>query len=332
MHQSNIKQSSAWDKVGNTPLLYIKSLSDQTGCHIWGKAEFQNPGGSIKDRAAKQMILEAEAAGQLSAGGTIVEGSAGNTGIGLAVLGVPRGYRVVITMPNNQAREKVEELHKLGAEVIEVPPCPFADPAHFYHQARLFAEKNPGVFWANQFENLANYRAHYQNTGPEIYDQTDGKIDFFIASVGTGGTAAGVTRYLKEKKPQVQTVVADPFGSGIYEYLQNGQFKSEGSSITEGIGIMRLTANFKLAQVDRCLRISDQTMIDMLYQLKEEDQLIVGTSSALNLAATYTIAKEYQNSGKYFVTMLCDHGDRYKSKIFSEAWLKEKNLIPTQKR
>ncbi len=317
-----------WENVGNTPLLYIKSLSEKTGCHIWGKAEFQNPGGSIKDRAAKQIIFEAEESGQLTPGGTIVEGTAGNTGIGLSVLGIPRGYRVVITMPNNQAQEKVEMLQKLGAEVIQVPPCPFSSPAHFYHQARLYAENNKGVFWSNQFENLANFRAHYQTTGPEIFDQTGGKIDFFIASVGTGGTVGGVTRFLKEKNPNIQTLVADPYGSGIYEYLQSGQFKTEGGSITEGIGIMRLTENFKQAKVDRGLRVTDQAMIDMLYQIKQEDQLTVGTSSALNLAATFTIANEHQNSGKTFVTMLCDHGDRYKSKIFSKDWLKEKNLIP----
>lgn len=315
-----------WDKVGNTALLYIKSLSERTGCHIWGKAEFQNPGGSIKDRAAKQIIAEAEESGVLSPGGIIVEGTAGNTGIGLSILGIPRGYRVVIIMPNNQSQEKFKLLNQLGAEVIPVPPCPFSDPAHFYHQARIYSEKNSGVFWSNQFENLSNFRAHYQNTGPEIYDQTNGKIDFFISSVGTGGTVGGVTRYLKEKNHLIQTIVADPFGSGIYEYIKSGQFKSEGSSITEGIGIMRLTENFKQSIVDRALRISDQEMIDMLYQIKEEDQLSVGTSSALNLAATFLVAKEHQNSGRCFVTMLCDHGDRYQSKIFSESWLKEKNL------
>ena len=350
-----------WDKVGNTPLLYIKSLSEKTGCHIWGKAEFQNPGGSIKDRAAKQIILEAESLGQLNAGGTIVEGTAGNTGIGLALLGRERGYKVVITMPNNQSQEKVEELVRLGAEVLQFPPCPFANPAHFYHQARLYAEAHPGVFWANQFENLANFRAHNQNTGPEIKDQAQGKIDFFVASVGTGGTMGGVSCFLKGHKPSfaisstlstssgvasasvaeasssipasavssVQTVVADPYGSGILDYLQSGQFKAEGSSVTEGIGIMRLTENFKQALVDRCLRVSDQEMIDMLYHLKEHDEILVGTSSALNLAGVYKIAlQEHKNTGKHFVTMLCDHGERYRSKILSPDWLKEKNLHP----
>lgn len=320
--------NSAWNQVGNTPLLYIKSLSDKTGCTIWGKAELQNPGGSIKDRAAKQIILEAEESGQLTPGGTIAEGTAGNTGIGLATLGIPRGYKVVITMPNNQAQEKVEELNRLGAMIIQVAPCPFSNPAHFYHQARVYSETNTNVFWANQFENLANFRAHYQNTGPEIWDQTEGKIHYFIASVGTGGTVGGITRFLKEKNPDIMTIVADPYGSGIFEYIQSGQFKSEGSSITEGIGIMRLTENYKQAIVDRGLRVSDQEMIDMLFHIKNEDQLVLGTSSALNLMATYKVAMENKNSGKVFVTMLCDHGSRYQSKVFSESWLKEKNLIP----
>lgn len=317
-----------WNRVGNTPLVYISSLSQKTGCHIWAKAEFQNPGGSIKDRAAKQIIFEAENAKQLAAGGTIVEGTAGNTGIGLAVLGIERGYQVVITMPNNQAHEKVDELHRLGAKVLQFPPCPFANPGHFYHQARLYSEQHRGVFWANQFENLANFRAHYQETGPEIWSQTQGKIDFFIASVGSGGTMGGVSRFLKEKSKSIEVIVADPFGSGIFEYLKSHEFKTEGSSITEGIGIMRLTANFQQAVVDRGVRISDQSMIDMLYHLKDEDQLLVGTSSALNLAAVYQLAQEPQNSGKNFVTMLCDHADRYRSKIFSPAWLQEKKLNP----
>lgn len=320
--------SDNWSKVGNTSLVYIKSLSERTGCHIWGKAEYENPGGSIKDRAAKQIIFEAEESGALRPAETIVEGTAGNTGIGLATLAIPRGYRVVITMPNNQSQEKVQRLQDLGAEVIQVPPCPFADQNHFYHQARRYSEANPGVFWANQFENLANFRAHYQTTGPEIYAQTEGKVDFFIASVGTGGTIGGTSCYLKEKKPSVQVIAADPYGSGIYEYLQSGQFKSEGNSITEGIGIMRLTANFKKAQVDQGLRVSDQEMINMLYHLRDEDQISVGTSAALNLVATAKMAMHFQNTQKTFVTMLCDHGDRYRSKVFSSEWLASKNLQP----
>lgn len=317
-----------WNNVGNTSLILIKSLSEATGCRIYGKAEFENPGGSIKDRAARQIILEAEKSGALKAGGTIVEGTAGNTGIGLATLGIPRGYKVIITMPNNQAREKVERLESLGAEVRLFPPCPFAQEGHFYHQARLFAEKNAGVFWANQFENLANFRAHYQTTGPEIGSQTQGQIDLFVASVGTGGTVGGVTTFLKEQSAEIKTVVADPYGSGILTYLEKGQFQSEGGSVTEGIGIMRLTENFKQAKVDRAMRVSDQAMIDMLYHLKDHDQLLVGPSAALNVWAAYQLALEHKGEGKTIVTMLCDSGERYASKILSPEWLKEKNLIP----
>lgn len=317
-----------WDHVGHTPLIFIKSLSEKTGCSIWGKAEFQNPGGSVKDRAAKQIIIEAESSGALKPGATLVEGTAGNTGIGLATLAIPRGYKVVITMPNNQAQEKVELLKKLGAQVLQFPPCPFTNEAHFYHQARIYSEKNPGVYWANQFENLANSRAHYQQTGPEIFKQTKGQINYFIASVGTGGTIGGISSYLKEQNPTIQVIVADPYGSGVLDFIQSGQFKNEGSSVTEGIGIMRLTENFKQARVDRALRVSDQEMIDMLYHLHEIDQLTVGTSAALNLVATTKIALENKNSGKTFVTILCDHGDRYRSKIFSKEWLNEKKLEP----
>lgn len=317
-----------WNKVGNTPLIYIRSLSEKSGCHIWAKAEFENPGGSIKDRAAKQIILEAEEQGILKPGATIVEGTAGNTGIGLATLGIPRGYKVIITMPNNQAKEKVQRLESLGAEVMQLKPCPFADQGHFYHQARLYSEMHSGVFWANQFENLANYRAHFQSTGPEIWEQTQNKVDVFIASVGTGGTIGGITSYLKSRSAKIETIVADPFGSGIFSYLNSGSFQSEGGSITEGIGIMRLTANFKKAKVDRALRVADQDMINMLYHLRDQDQLKVGTSGALNLAAAYQVALENQNSGKIIVTVIGDHGDRYQSKIFSDEWLKEKNLLP----
>jgi cysteine synthase A len=320
--------TALWEQVGNTKLLYLKSLSERTGCRLWAKAEFENPGGSIKDRAAKQIILEAEGNGQIKPGDTIVEGTAGNTGIGLATLGIPRGYKVVITMPNNQSREKVATLQSLGAEVLQFPPCPFADQNHFYHQAGRYAEKNPGVFWANQFENLANFKAHFEITGPEIFQQTKGDIDHFIGSVGTGGTMGGVSCYLKKMKPAVQIVVADPFGSGVLDYLQHGQFKNEGASITEGIGIMRLTENFKRAQVDRALRISDQEMINMLYYLKEVEHLVVGSSSALNVMAAVKVALENRGSGQTLVTMLCDHGDRYRSKIFNDQWLLEKKLLP----
>lgn len=323
-----MEKTDLLNQVGKTPLLLIRSLSEATGCRIYGKAEYNNPGGSVKDRAAKQIILEAEAKGFLKPQGTIVEGTAGNTGIGLATLGLPRGYKVVITMPNNQAEEKVQRLKALGAEVRLLPPCPFSQDGHFYHQARIIAEQNSDFYWANQFENLANFRAHYQTTGPEIWTDTQGKIDAFVASVGTGGTLGGVSRYLKEKNPAILTVAADPYGSGVLSYLEKGVYQAEGGSVTEGIGIMRLTENFKQAKVDRGLRVSDQAMIDMLYHLKDKDQLFVGTSAALNVWATYQLALENKGSGKVFVTMLCDGGDRYASKILSSQWLKEKGLVP----
>ncbi len=311
-----------------TSLVLINSLSQLTGCKIYGKAEFENPGGSIKDRAAKQIIEDAEFEAKLKPGGTIVEGTAGNTGIGLAVYGKPKGYKVVICMANNQAQEKVEILKTLGAEVLLYKPCPFSDLNHFYHQARKYSEENPNAFWANQFENLSNFKAHYTTTGPEIWNQTNGDIDFFVASVGTGGTMGGVSNFLKEKNSKIKTIVADPFGSGIYEYIKNGNFKTEGSSITEGIGIMRLTENFKKANVDSVIRVSDQQMIDMMYHLLKHDNLKLGTSAALNLFAVYEIAKMSENKGKTFVTMLCDHGSRYESKVYDPRWLAEKNLIP----
>lgn len=318
--------------VGRTPLIRIDSLSKLTGCNIFAKAEFMNPGGSVKDRAAKSIILNAEKSGELKPGGTIVEGSAGNTGIGFATLAISRGYKVVITMPNNQAREKVILLQALGAQVIEVPPCPFADQKHFYHQARQIAELNNqnglATFWANQFENPANFDAHYTETGPEIWTQTQNKVDIFLSSVGTGGTLAGISSFLKQQNAAIQCLLVDPMGSGLYQYIKTGEIKSTGSSVTEGIGIMRITANFAKAKIDDAIQINDQEMIDMLYFIAKTEGLVIGTSAALNLAGAYRIGLQNQNSGKNIVTMICDHGTRYQSKIFNPEWLKEKNLIP----
>jgi len=316
-----------WEAVGNTPLLHIGSLSDETGCEILGKAEFMNPGGSIKDRAAKGMIARAEDQGLLKAGGTIVEGTAGNTGIGLALLGRERGYKVVVTMPDNQAREKYELLEAMGAEVRRVKPVPFANPAHFYHSAKTLAEEH-GWFWANQFENTANGDFHYETTGPELWEQCDGHIDVLVSAVGTGGTISGTSRFLKEKNPKLKVVLIDPFGSGLYCYVKDGKVETTGGSITEGIGIMRLTENFKRAKVDEAMRLSDQQMIEMLYHLARIDALVVGTSAALNVRAAYEIAKQHQGSGLRIVTFLCDHGSRYTSKVFNPEWLKEKSLEP----
>ncbi|WP_347359429.1 cysteine synthase A [Bdellovibrio sp.] len=310
-----------------TPLLKIHSLSEITGCDIYGKAEFLNVGGSVKDRAAHGIIEQAERDGLLKPGGTIVEGTAGNTGIGLATLAAQRGYKCVIVMPNNQATEKYQTLNALGVELITVAPCPFADQNHFYHTARRLAEER-GAFWANQFENTANFQSHYKTTGPEIWNQTDGKVNAFVAAAGTGGTIAGVSRFLKEKNPNIHIRLVDPMGSGLYSYLTTGEIKSTGSSITEGIGIMRLTANFKEAKIDDAVQVNDGEMISMLYHLAQHDGLLVGTSAALNVYAAYKYALENKGKKLVITTVLCDSALRYTSKIFNEAFLKEKNLFP----
>jgi cysteine synthase len=314
-----------WDSVGNTPLLRIGSLSRRTGNEVLGKAEFMNPGGSIKDRAAKGMIRAAEAAGLLKPGATIVEGTAGNTGIGLALLGRERGYRVVVTMPDNQAREKYEFLEAMGAEVRKVPVVPFANENHFFHQARKLSEEH-GWFWANQFENTANSDIHAETTAEEIWAQCEGKVDVLVAACGTGGTLGGVSMALKQKNPKLEVVLVDPYGSGLYCWVREGKVEGSGGSITEGIGIMRLTANFKRAVIDRAVRVSDQEMIETLYHLSREDALVVGTSAALNVRAAYEVAKERPNQNLRIVTFLCDHGSRYASKIFNPEFLASKSL------
>lgn len=316
-----------WDAVGGTPLLRIASLSRLTGCELLAKAEFLNPGGSIKDRAAKGMIARAEAEGRLRPGSTIVEGTAGNTGIGLGLLGRERGYRVVVTMPDNQAREKYELLEALGVEIRRVPPVPFSDPRHYYHQARRLAEQE-AWFWANQFENVANGDYHYETTGPEILAQCEGRVDVLVASAGTGGTISGVSRFLKERSPETRVVLVDPPGSGLYCQVREGRLEASGSSVTEGIGIMRLTENFRRARVDEAIRVDDQAMLEMLYHLAREDALVVGTSSALNVRGAWEIARQHAGEGLRIVTFLCDHGSRYASKVLDAAWLRAKGLEP----
>ncbi|MFT3713760.1 MAG: cysteine synthase A [Archangium sp.] len=320
-----MKISTLWDSVGNTPLLRIGTLSKRTGNEVLGKAEFMNPGGSIKDRAAKGMISAAEKSGALKPGATIVEGTAGNTGIGLALLGRERGYKVVVTMPDNQAREKYEFLEAMGAEVRKVPVVPFANENHFFHAARKLSEQH-GWWWANQFENTANADVHAETTAQEIWEQCEGKVDVLVASCGTGGTLGGVSSALKKKNPKLEVVLVDPFGSGLYSYVRDGKVESTGGSITEGIGIMRITENFKRAVVDRAMRVSDQEMIEMLYHLAREDAVVVGTSAALNVRAAYELAKERPNQNLRIVTFLCDHGSRYASKIFNPEFLASKTL------
>ena len=318
--------TTLWESVGNTPLLDISTLSRRTGNTILGKAEFMNPGGSIKDRAAKGMIAAAERDGSLKPGATIVEGTAGNTGIGLALLGRERGYRVVVTMPDNQTREKYELLEAMGAEVRKVPVVPFANENHFFHQARTLSQEH-GWWWANQFENPANAEYHAQTTAQEIWEQCEGKLDVLVASCGTGGTLGGVSSALKEKNPKLEVVVVDPLGSGLYCHVREGKLETTGGSITEGIGIMRLTANFKRARIDSAMRVSDQEMIEMLYHLAREDALVVGTSAALNVRGAYELAKARPNQGLRIATFLCDHGSRYASKVFNPEFLASKNLV-----
>ncbi len=321
-----MRETSLWDLVGNTPLIYLKELSEQTNHKIFGKAEFLNPAGSIKDRAAKGIIQGFELRNEIKTGSTIVEGTAGNTGIALATLANERGYNLIITMPDNQSEEKYAYLRALNVDLRLVKPCPFKDQNHFYHQAKSIADQMDGAVWANQFENTDNARFHYESTGPEIWKQTEGGVDYFIAAVGSGGTIGGTSKFLKEKNKDIKVIAADPMGSGIYEFVKNGSFVNEGSSITEGIGIMRETSNFAYGSIDDSLRVSDQEMIEMATYLSRSSGLVVGTSAALNVRASYEFAKTLPGNNKTIVTVLCDHGSRYANRIFNPTWLKEKQL------
>ncbi len=318
------------NSVGNTPLIEIESLSAATGCTILGKAEFLNPGGSVKDRAALFMVLEAEKAGLLKAGGTIVEGTAGNTGIGLSLVANARGYRSVIVMPSNQSQEKIDLLRTLGAEVELATPAPFSSPDNYYHVARRRAEEIENAFWANQFENMSNSDAHYHTTAPEIWRQTGGELDGIVMSSGTGGTIGGVTAYLKEQNSQISTYLIDPTGSGLYSYITTGEFKAEGNSITEGIGINRATANFNRARLDGAFRGTDQQVIEMAQYLLKHDGLFVGSSAALNVVGAVKLARKL-GKGHTIATILCDGGGRYQSRMYNPEWLAEKGLTPVAK-
>jgi cysteine synthase A len=318
------------DAVGRTPLILIESLSQATGCTILGKAEFLNPGGSVKDRAALFMVLAAEQAGALPPGGTIVEGTAGNTGIGLTLVANARGYRSVIVMPDNQSAEKIALLRSLGASVDLVPAVPFSNPNHFYHTAQRRAAELPGAFWANQFENTANAESHYQTTGPELWQQAGGNLDGIVMASGTGGTIGGVTAYLKERHPAIQAYLVDPPGSGLYSYVTTGTFRAEGSSMTEGIGINRMTANFSRARLDGAFQEDDRTMVEMAHYLLKHDGLFVGSSAALNVVGAVRLAQKL-GPGHAIATILCDGGGRYQSRLFNPEWLAEKNLTPTAK-
>jgi len=322
--------SSIIDAIGNTPLIRLNKVSEETGCEILGKAEFLNPGQSVKDRAALGIVRNAERNGRLKPGGTIVEGTAGNTGIGLAMVGAALGYRVVIVMPRTQSREKKDAIRIFGAELIEVDAVPYSNPNHYArYSGRLaeeMAETEPnGAIWANQFDNVANRVAHYETTGPEIYDQLNGKLDGFICAVGSGGTLAGVSMALKERDKNIQIGIADPGGAALYEYYKSGELKSEGTSITEGIGQGRVTANLVDVEVDHPFRCTDTEALNILFDLVQEEGMCLGGSAGINIAGAVKLAKKL-GPGKTIVTILCDYGNRYQSKLYNPEFLKSKEL------
>ncbi len=310
--------------VGNTPLIRLRGPSQLTGCEILGKAEFLNPGGSVKDRAALSIILDAEQRGALKPGGVVVEGTAGNTGIGLALVGNARGYRTVIIIPETQSQEKKDMLRLCGAELREVPAVPYKDPNNYVHVSGRVA-KELGALWANQRDNTANRDAHYRGTGPEIWRQTDGRVDGFVCAIGTGGTLAGTSKFLKEKNPKIRTAAADPMGAAMYAWFKRGELKSEGSSITEGIGLGRVTKNIEGAPVDDAYQIPDAEALPLVFSLLREEGLCLGGSSGINVAGAIRLARDL-GPGHTVVTVLCDSGTRYQSKLFNPAFLKEKGL------
>ena len=316
--------------IGKTPMIRINSLSEETGCEILGKAEFMNPGGSVKDRAALWMIEEAEKSGALKPGGTVVEGTAGNTGIGLAHVCNNRGYETIIYMPDNQSQEKVNLLRTLGAEVRVVPTVPYANDMNFQKQAGRFAATLENAIWANQFDNTANSLAHYESTGPEIWAQTNGGVDAFTCAVGTGGTLAGTSLYLKEQSANVKIVLADPMGSALYNWVTTGEATmTPGPSMTEGIGNSRVTQNLAPAKIDDAVQVDDQEMVDMVYRLLHQEGWFFGSSSGINLVAAVKIAK-YLGPGHTVVTILCDSGSKYQSRLYNPEFLAERNLTIPQ--
>jgi cysteine synthase A len=323
---------SLLDAIGDTPLIRLRHASALTGCEILGKAEFMNPGQSVKDRAALFMIQDHIAAGRLREGGVIVEGTAGNTGIGLAMVGKALGYRCVIVIPRTQSQEKKDAIRLYGAELVEVDAVPYSNPMNYVKYSGRLAEeldgKEPGgAIWANQFDNVANREAHVRTTGPEIWAQTGGRVDGFICAVGSGGTLAGVAQALRERNPDVQIGLADPHGAALYSWYTDGELKAEGTSISEGIGQGRITANLEGLKIDRAYRISDEEMLHAIYDLVEHEGLVMGGSTGINVAGAIRMAKDL-GPGHTIVTVLCDHGQRYQSKIFNPAFLREKGLPP----
>jgi len=323
-------QNNFIDGIGNTPLIKLRGPSEITGCNIYGKAEYLNPGGSVKDRAALALIRDAEEKKLIKKGGTIVEGTAGNTGIGLCLLGNSLGYKTIIVMPETQSQEKKDTLKNIGADLRLVPAKPYKDSNNYVkYSARLADELRPGnnngVVWANQFDNVANAKGHYEGTGKEIWDQTEGKIDGFVCSSGTGGTISGVSNALKEKNKNIKIYLSDPKGSALYNYIKNGELKSEGNSITEGIGSSRVTKNFENAKIDDAYSIDDREALPVLFDLIKNEGLSLGTSCGINIAGAIRLGKEL-GPGKTIITILCDKSDRYNSKLFNKSFLQEKGL------
>jgi cysteine synthase len=316
--------------IGNTPLIRLKHASEITGCEILGKAEFLNPGQSVKDRAALFIVQDAIRRGSLKPGGTIVEGTAGNTGIGLALVANALGFKTVIVIPNSQSQEKKDALRLMGAELIEVPPKPYRDPDNYVRLSGRLAEEmarteKNGAVWANQFDNVANRQAHFETTGPEIWDQTEGKIDGFICAVGSGGTLAGAAMALKARNPKIRIAAADPMGAAIYSWIKTGKLESQGSSITEGIGQNRVTANLEAAPIDDAYQIADAEALPILFDLLEHEGLCLGGSSGINVAGAIRMGRDL-GPGHTIVTILCDYGNRYQSKLFNPEFLKGKGL------
>ncbi len=325
-----MKAKNVLDLVGNTPLLYLQDASKMTGCEIYGKAEFLNPGQSVKDRAALSIIRAAEASGELKPGGIVVEGTAGNTGIGLAMVCSALGYRCKIVMPRTQSQEKKDAVKLLGAELIEVDAVPYSNPKNYVHFSEQLTkdlnEQDPGsAIWANQFDNTANRDAHVETTGPEIWDQTEGKVDGFICSVGSGGTLGGVSIALKAKNPEIQIGLADPYGSKMWAYYDHGVLETEGNSITEGIGQGRITANLQDVIVDRQYRVTDTEALQVIFELNQLEGICLGGSSGINIAGAIKMARD-MGPGHTIVTILCDYGQRYQSKVYNPEFLREKGL------